>query len=262
MASNQDSGAEGVRLSQIVSSNATVSLPSPEESALQELWSRVFDMTAGTPRAPTTPPPTDPLGLPNRSPSPQTFRQPRPFVRPANAPPTPGSSRSRKKRKNKNEHWHLFAQEVHEGIYEAMRANSPDWWITHYLRANNYDVDEALDDMLRHVHWRRRVSFVDTDILPQGEAGAVRALQGSEIDARERKVLEGFLAVYEKRICRVLRGRDRRGRIASFVPIKNHKMGEIPTASYERFMTHHIEHARLMMGEAHGDGVGTCFPSI
>lgn len=231
MAAEEEADVQGAKLAPVVSNNATASLPSPQESALQEIWLQVFDMATEAPQAPKSPTAVDPSALPNRPLSPHPHRQPRSYTRPANAPPTPGPSRTRRKRVGKNEHWNLYPAELHDGMYEAMRSNSPDWWITHYLRANNFNVDDALDDLLRHVHWRRRILHVDSDILRQGEAGASRAIQDPRTDAKERRILEGYLSVLQQDVVKILRGRDHNGRIMGLINVRKHRQGHESTIS-------------------------------
>ena len=136
-----------------------------------------------------------------------------------------------------------------------MRANTPDWWISHYLRANNHNVDNALDDLLKHVYWRRCILPVDVEVIPQGEPGALRVLRDKNADPRERKAAEGFLHILDKRICRILPKRDHLGRIMALITVRNHRAGVYPSISYLRYIVWHIEMARMLMGEARGDGI-------
>lgn len=257
MSAETASDGDGLQLTKVVSNNVTASLPSPQEAALQELWLRILDMTAGASSGVAPSPSSDPLALPRRPLSPQVSRQPRSYVRPANAPPTPGSSRSRMKRRGKDDHWDLDSSELHEGMYGAIKSHPPDWWISHFLRANDFDVGSALDDLLRHVHWRCRIMDVDADILPNGEAAAVRLKGNPGVDSKAKKIAEGFLGIIEQDVCRILKGRDRSGRKMGLVNVKNHRRGQYPIASYERYTVYHTETARLMEGTGAGDGVKT-----
>ena len=255
MAVEKDSGGNGSTLASIVSNNPTASLPSPEEAALQDLWLQFFEMTSAAPRTPPTTSSTQTMVRPNPPQAVPYARGPRPQHRPFNNdPPTPASSQVRRKQRP-NDHWHLLPSELHQGLYEALGPHGADWWMGYYLRANNMDVDCALDDLLRHIHWRRRIAQVDSELLPWGEAGAWRSLHDPHADPRERRVSEGFLRFPRTKTARILKGRDRQGRMIGYVQVKYNRMGIYPVESYERYIIFHVETANLMMGDSRGDGV-------
>ena len=218
-------------------------------------------MTEGASSDGPSTPSSDPLALPHRPRSPRIFRRSRTMARPPNAPPTPGPSRTRKKRKGNNDHLRMSPTELREGMYDAMRSNQPDWWLSYFLRANDYEVDGTVDDMLRHVHWRRSVMDIDGDILPNGEAGALRTKNNPQKDLKERRVAEGFLNILDNNICRILNGRDYEGKLMGIVNVRNHRRGQYPVESYERYIAWHCETVKMMMADGFGDGVcvSSCF---
>ncbi|KAL9059470.1 MAG: hypothetical protein Q9162_001168 [Coniocarpon cinnabarinum] len=240
-------------LAAVASNNVTATLPTPQESALQELWLRILELTSTAPLSSSVTLPSKATGYSQAQSSAHAHRMPASGL-PANGLSATAANRTQQ-RSRKHDHWRLNPLELHHGIYEATRCFSADWWVSYYLRANNNDVVSALDDLLRHVHWRRRIAKVDSDLLPWGEAGAWRTVQNPDADPRERRIAEGFLSILQNEEARILKGTDRLGRIICFIKVKNHRAGLYPAESYERYLAWHCEISRMMMPETRGDGI-------
>jgi hypothetical protein len=129
-------------------------------------------------------------------------------------------------------------------FWSMVKHDHPDALLLRFLRARKWDVEKALIMMIATMNWRATEMHVDSDIMKEGEGGALEAANGS--DPAKKKLAEDFLA--QMRMGKsFLHGVDKEGRPMCVVRARLHKQGEQSEESMERYTVYVIESARLVL---------------
>lgn len=205
-------------------SNPTLPLSFPEEAALQKLWGLLLSvMSTNMPASPTLV---------------KTSRDELNAIR--------GPQRNGGRRRSKPNQEALSPEEIRRGLYGSIRNLNPDRWCLQTLRANNYDAEASLDDMLTHMHWRLHKIRLDDVILGQGEPGMIRLAQDTTASKRDRVDAAGFTALVQTGETQALRGVDHENRAISLIRVRRHRFG-FSTGTYKIFQAYHTELCRLLI---------------
>ncbi|KAM0249369.1 hypothetical protein ACHAQJ_009085 [Trichoderma viride] len=133
---------------------------------------------------------------------------------------------------------------IRETFWSMVKHDHPDALALRFLRARKWDVDKALIMLVSTMSWRNSEMKVDSDIMKNGEEGAVSDAQGGKGDAK--KVADDFLA--QLRMGKsFLHGTDKQGRPICVVRVRLHRQGEQCEESLERYTVYLIETARMVL---------------
>ncbi|PTB62495.1 hypothetical protein BBK36DRAFT_1136598 [Trichoderma citrinoviride] len=133
---------------------------------------------------------------------------------------------------------------IRETFWSMVKHDHPDALALRFLRARKWDVDKALVMMVSTMSWRHSDMKVDSDIMANGEGGALATAQEGTGDAK--KVAEDFLA--QLRMGKsFLHGVDKQGRPLCVVRVRLHRQGEQCEESLERYTVYLIETARMVL---------------
>jgi hypothetical protein len=129
-------------------------------------------------------------------------------------------------------------------FWSMVKHDHPDALLLRFLRARKWDVEKALVMMVSTMRWRATVVQIDSDIMWNGELGAIRDAEGS--DPAKKKLGHDFLA--QIRLGKsFLHGQDKEGRPMCFVRVRLHKQGEQSEESLEKYTVFVIESARMVL---------------
>ncbi|KAH0489098.1 hypothetical protein TgHK011_010178 [Trichoderma gracile] len=136
-------------------------------------------------------------------------------------------------------------ESIRETFWSMVRKHDhPDALALRFLRARKWDVDKALVMLVSTMSWRHTDMKVDSDIMANGEGGALVNAQEATGDAK--KVAEDFMA--QLRMGKsFLHGEDKQGRPLCVVRVRLHRQGEQCEESLERYTVYLIETARMML---------------
>lgn len=122
-------------------------------------------------------------------------------------------------------------------FWSMVKHDDPDALLLRFLRARKWDVHNALVMLVATMHWRSDEVHVDSDIMLNGEEGALKA---SDKDSQD------FLQ--QLRMGKsVIHGVDGEGRPIVTVRVRLHKAGEQTEKSLERYTVYTIETARMLL---------------
>ncbi|RDA86225.1 hypothetical protein CP532_5109 [Ophiocordyceps camponoti-leonardi (nom. inval.)] len=133
---------------------------------------------------------------------------------------------------------------IRETIWSMVKQDHPDALVLRFLRARKWDVDRALVMLVSAMNWRFNEMYVDSDIMLNGEGGAVN----DEINGDEDAKKVGSEFMYQCRVGKCfLHGTDKQGRPICVVRVRLHKQSAQSAESLERYTVFIIETARLML---------------
>lgn len=133
---------------------------------------------------------------------------------------------------------------IRTAFWTMVKHDNPDGLLLRFLRARNWNVQNALIMLISTMHWRMQGMHVDDDIVRRGEGGALEDSASSNAPTKK----EGHDFLTQMRLGKsFLHGTDKEGRPITFVRVKLHKQGEQSEASLERFTVYTIETARLLL---------------
>ncbi|PHH81421.1 hypothetical protein CDD83_3581 [Cordyceps sp. RAO-2017] len=135
-------------------------------------------------------------------------------------------------------------ENIRETIWSMVKQDHPDALVLRFLRARKWDVDKALVMLVSAMNWRSADMNVDTDIMMNGDAGAVQDEKHGDGDAK--KLASDFMA--QSRMGKAfLHGTDKEGRPVCVVRVRLHKPSAQSAESLERYTVFIIETARLTL---------------
>ncbi|KAL6851992.1 hypothetical protein J3F83DRAFT_765013 [Trichoderma novae-zelandiae] len=135
-------------------------------------------------------------------------------------------------------------ESIRETFWSMVKHDHPDALALRFLRARKWDVEKALVMLVSTMSWRHSDMKVDSDIMANGESGALVDAQEGKDDVK--KVAEDFLA--QLRMGKsFLHGADKQGRPICVVRVRLHRQGEQCEESLERYTVYLIETARMML---------------
>ncbi|KAK4960428.1 phosphatidylinositol transfer protein csr1 [Elasticomyces elasticus] len=135
-------------------------------------------------------------------------------------------------------------EELRQAFWSMTKHDHPDALLLRFLRARKWDTHAALVMLVATMHWRSQEMHVDSDIMPRGEAYALREISSGT--PAEKKEGSDFMA--QMRMGKsYLHGTDKEGRPCCWVRVRLHKQGEQSEKSLERFTVYTIETARMML---------------
>ncbi|KAK3642117.1 phosphatidylinositol transfer protein csr1 [Elasticomyces elasticus] len=135
-------------------------------------------------------------------------------------------------------------EELRQAFWSMAKHDHPDALLLRFLRARKWDTHAALVMLVATMHWRSQEMGVDSDIMPRGEAYALREISSGT--PAEKKEGADFMA--QLRMGKsYLHGTDKEGRPCCYVRVRLHKQGEQSEKSLERFTVYTIETARMML---------------
>ncbi|KJZ76195.1 hypothetical protein HIM_04277 [Hirsutella minnesotensis 3608] len=135
-------------------------------------------------------------------------------------------------------------ESIRETVYSTIKQDHPDSLVLRFLRARKWDVDKALIMLISAMSWRYTEMKVDSDIMKNGEAGAVRdEKDGSD---ETKKLATDFME--QSRVGKsFIHGTDKEGRPICVIRTRLHKPGAQSVESLERFTVYIIETTRLFL---------------
>ncbi|KAK5717434.1 phosphatidylinositol transfer protein csr1 [Elasticomyces elasticus] len=126
-------------------------------------------------------------------------------------------------------------EELRQAFWSMAKHDHPDALLLRFLRARKWDTHAALVMLVATMHWRSQEMGVDSDIMPRGEAYALREISSGT--PAEKKEGSDFMA--QLRMGKsYLHGTDKEGRPCCYVRVRLHKQGE---------QIYTIETARMML---------------
>ncbi|KAL2890471.1 Phosphatidylinositol transfer protein CSR1 [Ceratocystis lukuohia] len=129
-------------------------------------------------------------------------------------------------------------------LWSMIKHDDPDSLMLRFLRARKWDVEKALIMLISAVSWRSSEMKLDTDIMVNGDAGALRDSISGTGDAK----IDGIGLMDQIRMGKAFfHGCDKESRPLCFVRVRLHHQGEQSEASQERNTVLLIETARLML---------------
>lgn len=134
---------------------------------------------------------------------------------------------------------HHNSESIRSMILECIKCDHPDALVLRFLRARKWEIDRALIMMFSAMDWRYNKAKVDSDIMKNGEGGAVADEKNNDIAhdfMRQIRPGKGFL-----------HGTDRLGRPISYVRVRLHKPMAQKVEALERFIIYQIETGRLAL---------------
>ncbi|KAL7784131.1 hypothetical protein V8C37DRAFT_413490 [Trichoderma ceciliae] len=135
-------------------------------------------------------------------------------------------------------------ESIRETFWSMVKHDHPDALALRFLRARKWDVEKALVMLVSTMSWRHSEMKVDSDIMKNGEEGALADAQVGKSDAK--KVADDFLA--QLRMGKsFLHGVDKQGRPICVVRVRLHRQGEQCEESLERYTVYLIETARMVL---------------
>ncbi|KAM4062265.1 CRAL/TRIO domain-containing protein [Hirsutella rhossiliensis] len=135
-------------------------------------------------------------------------------------------------------------ESIRETIWSMVKQDNPDALVLRFLRARKWDVQQALVMLVSAMHWRHTEMHVDSDIMKNGEAGAVQDEQTGSAEAK--KLASDFMA-QSRQGKSFLHGLDKEGRPICVVRARLHKPSAQSAESLERYTVFIIETARLAL---------------
>lgn len=137
-------------------------------------------------------------------------------------------------------------EKIREMVWNMTKCDHPDTLALRFLRARKWDVDKALIMLVSALNWRENEMGVDSDIMKNGEGGAV--LEEKSSDGKSKNIGQDFMT--QLRMGKsYLHGTDKEGRPICVVRVRLHRNGEQSNESIERYTVHIIETARLVLGK-------------
>ena len=138
----------------------------------------------------------------------------------------------------------LSPETLRATFWSMVKHDHPDALLLRFLRARKWDIEKALVMMVSTMRWRAQDVEVDSDIVWNGELGALKDAEGS--DPAKKKLGQDFLA--QLRLGKsFLHGQDKEGRPMCFVRVRLHKQGEQSEQSLEKYTVFVIESARMVL---------------
>ncbi|PFH63302.1 hypothetical protein XA68_14954 [Ophiocordyceps unilateralis] len=135
-------------------------------------------------------------------------------------------------------------QTIRETIWSMVKQDHPDALVLRFLRARKWDVDRALVMLVSAMNWRFSEMCVDSDIMLNGESGALHDEVNGDEDAKKM----GSDFMYQCRVGKCfLHGTDKQGRPICVVRVRLHKPSGQSAESLERYTVYIIETARLAL---------------
>lgn len=136
------------------------------------------------------------------------------------------------------------AESTRAMILQTTKHDNPDALALRFLRARKWEVDRGIIMMFSALDWRTSKSKVDSDIMFNGEEGALRDAQSSDPNTkaigsdfiRQVRMGKGFL-----------HGTDKLGRPISYVRARLHKPFDCKNEALERFIVYNIETGRMAL---------------
>lgn len=138
----------------------------------------------------------------------------------------------------------LKPETIRETIWSMVKQDNPDALVLRFLRARKWDVQQALIMLVSAMSWRHTEMHVDSDIMKNGEAGAVQDEQNG--NAQAKKLASDFMAQSRQGKC-FLHGTDKEGRPICVVRVRLHNPSAQSAESLERFTVFVIETTRLTL---------------
>lgn len=135
-------------------------------------------------------------------------------------------------------------ESIRETIWSMVKQDNPDALMLRFLRARKWDVQQALIMLVSTMNWRHTQMLVDSDIMKNGEAGAVKDEKDGSAEAK--KLASDFMA-QSRQGKSFLHGSDREGRPICVVRARLHKPSAQSAESLERYTVFIIETARLTL---------------
>ncbi|EQK99028.1 CRAL/TRIO domain protein [Ophiocordyceps sinensis CO18] len=135
-------------------------------------------------------------------------------------------------------------ESIRETIWSMVKQDNPDALVLRFLRARKWDVQQALVMLVSAMDWRHTDMHVDSDIIKNGEAGAVQDEQNGSAEAKK---LAGDFMAQSRQGKSFLHGTDKEGRPICVVRVRLHKPGAQSAESLERSTVFIIETARLSL---------------
>lgn len=135
-------------------------------------------------------------------------------------------------------------ESIRETIWSMVKHDHPDALVLRFLRARKWDVEKALVMFVSTMNWRHADMCVDSDIVKNGEGGAVEDEKTG--DANAKKLGHDFMEQIRMGKS-FLHGVDKNGRPICVVRVRLHKQGEQCEESLERYTVYLIETARMIL---------------
>lgn len=137
----------------------------------------------------------------------------------------------------------MAPEDVRFGVLTAAKHEHPDVYLLRFLRVSEWDVNQALLHFLNSIVWRLKEMQVDNMVLPRGELYA----KENENDPMDRlEINAGFMK--QLRMGKAfVHGVDRLNRPVVVIRIRLHRPDEQSQEALNRFITHIIESARLLI---------------
>ncbi|KAL4975314.1 CRAL-TRIO domain-containing protein [Aspergillus desertorum] len=139
----------------------------------------------------------------------------------------------------------LSAEDVRFAVLTAAKHENPDTFVLRFLRAAKWDVNQAVIHLLSAIVWRLKEMQVDNILLPRGELFAAESEKGG-LNSSKAEDARGFMK--QVRAGKgFVHGVDRMNRPIVLIRIRLHRPGAQSETALNRFITHLIESARLVL---------------
>lgn len=146
-------------------------------------------------------------------------------------------------------------EDLRQTFWSMVKQDHPDALLLRFLRARKWDTKKALIMLVSTVRWRLLEIKVDDDIMPNGEALALRQSQSS--DPIEKKKGQEFL--HQLRMGKSFQhGVDKSGRPITVVRVRLHYSSDQSVEVLERYTVYNIETTRMMLVPPVETAVRTC----